>query len=212
VTFTGHDIRAEVRRQMAPRRRFVVQFPVSTSDGLANERVRVSDEIVRRGAAREPVGPAPVDGSKPLAESAAAAGDAFDAQSIEAMTQQTSHLSLTTQPLGDRLLVIAHAHGTLDGNDYDQFLPELDALMAENKPLRFLLILENFRGWDLEGFWRELKWDEKNRDRLERIAVVGEASWQKWSTLLSKWFLPGNIRYFDRSEEPAARAWLEATK
>lgn len=124
------------------------------------------------------------------------------------MKQQTSHLTLATEPLDDGLLVVAEAHGILDGDDYDTLIPELDALIADGRKLSFLLILQNFHGWDAEAFWRELKWDGKNRDRLERIAIVGDRSWEKWFTTLSKWFVPGNVRYFDRTEEAAARVWI----
>lgn len=117
---------------------------------------------------------------------------------------------MKSQDLGDRLIVEAHAHGTLNGNDYDVFLPELSALLADGRPLSFLLFLEDFHGWDIEAFARELKWDDENRDRLQRIAVVGEAAWQKWSTKFSQWFLPGNVKYFDRSEADKARAWILA--
>lgn len=126
------------------------------------------------------------------------------------MKQQTSHLEMQTQELGADVVVEAHAHGTLDGNDYDMFLPQLDALLAGGRRMRFILFLEDFHGWDVEAFARELKWDEKNRDQLYRIAVVGEAGWQKWSTVFSKWFVPGNVKYFDRSDEAAARAWVSA--
>ena len=126
------------------------------------------------------------------------------------MNTHTSHIAIATEPLNDGVLVEARAHGTLDGDDYDVLLPELNALLANGQKLRFLLILDDFHGWDVESFWRELRWDEQNRDRLERVAIIGEAAWQKWSTLLTKWFVPGNVRYFDRGEEPAAREWLRA--
>ena len=124
------------------------------------------------------------------------------------MKQQTAHLEIQTVTLGDGVLVSARAHGTLDGADYDVLLPELDAVLAAGGPVSFLFIMEQFRGWDIESFARELKWDEKNRNRLRKIAIVGDAGWQKWSTLLSKWFVPGNVRYFDRTQETAARTWL----
>jgi hypothetical protein len=124
------------------------------------------------------------------------------------MKTQTSHLLLNTEEWGNGILIEAHAHGTLDGNDYDVLLPELDAVLSTGRPLNFLLVLDNFRGWDLESFWRELKWDEKNRDRLGRIAIVGETDWHKWSVRISKGFVAGNVRYFDRRDEAAARAWL----
>ncbi len=120
----------------------------------------------------------------------------------------TRHVTLTPEPLGDGVLIEAHAHGTLDGDDYDVLIPELNAQLESGKTLSFLLILDDFHGWDLESMWRELKWDEKHRKSLDRIAVVGDRAWEKWATKLSTWFLPGNVRYFDRPEEPAAREWI----
>lgn len=123
---------------------------------------------------------------------------------------KTSHLQLHSEPIDGGVLVEAHAHGTLDGNDYDMLLPELDAILAEGQPVSFILFMDDFRGWDIESLARELKWDASHRERLRKIAVVGDTAWQKWSVTLSQWFLPGTIRYFARERESEARAWAQS--
>lgn len=124
---------------------------------------------------------------------------------------KTSHLELQTDPLLDGILVEAHGRGTLDGRDYDALLPELDSILSTHKAVNFLLILHEFHGWDIESMARELKWDAQHRDRLRKVAVVGEKGWQKWSVTLSKWFLPGNVRYFSTAQESEARAWVRSS-
>lgn len=122
---------------------------------------------------------------------------------------KTSHLELQVQSVDGGTLVEAYAHGTLDGDDYDALLPELDAILAEGQPVNFILFMDDFHGWDIESLARELKWDASHRDRLRKVAVVGDAAWQKWAVTLSNWFLPGTIRYFARDSENEARAWTQ---
>lgn len=125
---------------------------------------------------------------------------------------KTSHLELHTESLPDGILAEAHAHGTLDGADYDALVPELNKLLSENASVSFLLFMEEFHGWDIESMARELKWDAENRGRIRKVAVVGDQPWEKWAVTLSKFLLPGNVRYFTRPDEEAARRWVRSTK
>lgn len=124
---------------------------------------------------------------------------------------KTAHIETRIESLPTGVLVEAHAHGTLDGNDYDDLLPELDSVLAQHPRVNFILFLEAFHGWDIESFVRELKWDAKNRDRLGRVAIVGDAGWEKAAVSLSKWFLPGNVAYFSVTDEQRAREWVRAS-
>jgi CheY-like chemotaxis protein len=126
-------------------------------------------------------------------------------------TMKTSHLDLRTESSPSGVLLEAHAHGTLDGNDYDVLLPELDAVLARGAPVNFILFLDDFHGWDIESMARELKWDAENRDRLRKVAVIGDSAWEKAAVTLSKIFLPGDVRYFARDAEPDAWAWVRAS-
>jgi hypothetical protein len=122
---------------------------------------------------------------------------------------KTPHLELHAESLPNGVAVEAHAHGTLDGTDYDALLPELDALMKQGRPLSFLLFMDDFHGWDLESLARELKWDLEHRGRVRKVAVVGDKAWEKWTVMLSAIFLPGNVRYFPRAESDEARTWVQ---
>lgn len=106
--------------------------------------------------------------------------------------------------------LICRASGILSKADYDAAVPELEnALAMRERPLRLLILLEDFRGWEVGAFWEDLKFDVKHGDDFGRIAVVGESKLEEWGTRLSKPFVGSEMRYFDQEDVSDALAWLE---
>jgi hypothetical protein len=101
-----------------------------------------------------------------------------------------------------------HLNGTLTKEDYAQFVPKTEELIRTHGKIRMLVMMDDFHGWDGGALWEDIKWDAKHFNDVERIAVVGEAKWQKWMASFCKPFTTAKIRYFDRGQEPEARAWL----
>ena len=101
-----------------------------------------------------------------------------------------------------------HLHGTLTKEDYERFVPDTENLIREHQKIRLLVILDEFRGWDVGALWEDIKWDAKHFDHVERIAVVGETKWQKWMTGFCKPFTTAIVRYFEHGQMVEARAWL----
>ncbi len=48
----------------------------------------------------------------------------------------------------------------------------------------------------------------KHLSDIERTAVVGDKTWEKWMAEFSKPFTRAEVRYFDHDEIAAARAWV----
>lgn len=109
----------------------------------------------------------------------------------------------------DRYLV-CRVSGKLSKVDYDAAIAELENELAlQEAPLRLMVVLEDFRGWDsFDAFWQDLKFDVKHGGDFGRIAVLGDSTLEEWGTILSKPFFGGEVRYFDLKDRPAARAWL----
>lgn len=108
----------------------------------------------------------------------------------------------------DNYLVL-RVSGELGRADYEAAVPELENELALRKgPLRLMVVLEDFRGWDIAGFWQELKFDAKHASDFGRIAVLGDSSLEEWGTALSKPFFGSELRYFDLEDRATARAWL----
>jgi hypothetical protein len=108
----------------------------------------------------------------------------------------------------DSGIVAIKASGRLSRADYDRFVPEFERLARARGPLRLLIELEDFRGWNLPAVWEELKFDTTHQNSMGQVAIVGDRAWQEWGTRLSKPFFKAEMRYFDRDRAADARAWL----
>ena len=118
---------------------------------------------------------------------------------------------MLTMATDDAGIVTIKAAGRLAKADYDRFVPEFERLARAQGPLRLLIELDDFRGWDLPALWEELKFDTTHQRDMGRVAVIGDKAWQKWSTLLSKPFFRAETRYFERGQAADARTWLMAS-
>jgi SpoIIAA-like len=118
---------------------------------------------------------------------------------------------MLTMATDDAGIVTIKAAGRLAKADYDRFVPEFEGIARTRGPLRLLIELDDFRGWDLPALWEELKFDVAHRRDMASVAIVGDKGWQKWVTLLSKPFFRAHVRYFERDQAADARAWLMAS-
>lgn len=116
-------------------------------------------------------------------------------------------LNITSEENG---IVTVRASGKLTRGDYEQFVPRMEQIMRSRGPVRMLIELVDFEGWEPAGLWEDLKFDIQHQDDLGRVAIVGEDTMQKWGTRLSAPFFRADMRYFPRSELARAREWLTA--
>jgi hypothetical protein len=98
--------------------------------------------------------------------------------------------------------------GKLTDEDYQQFVPLIDEAIAQSGKVRVLAQFHDFHGWDLHALWDDIKFSTTHCTKIERIALVGEKTWEKWMATVCKPFTRATVRYFDASQIDAARAWL----
>lgn len=115
---------------------------------------------------------------------------------------------MLTMETDDSGVVLIKASGRLSKADYERFVPEFERTVRARGPVRMLIELDDFHGWNLPGLWQELKFDTTHQNDMGRVAIVGDRGWQEWGTRLSKPFFKAEIRYFNRDQAAAARAWL----
>lgn len=102
------------------------------------------------------------------------------------------------------------ARDTLTDQDYQEILPVIDRVLQTREKPKFLIILEQFKGWEMPAAWIDLKYGFKHMKAFGPMAIVGDNITQKWGTQFSNIFFPSKIRYFDKAEIQKARLWLAA--
>ena len=98
--------------------------------------------------------------------------------------------------------------GKLTKEFYEEFVPKVDAQIAEHGNLRILFEMHDFHGWTAGAMWEDTKFALHHWLDIERLAIVGETKWQKGMSVFCKPFTRAKIKYFDHTEADAAREWL----
>ena len=62
----------------------------------------------------------------------------------------------------------------------------------------------------MPSLWEEVKFDVKHFNDIERVAIVGETTWEKWMAMFCKPFTTAKIRYFPVEQAAEARTWIMA--
>jgi hypothetical protein len=116
-------------------------------------------------------------------------------------------VQLNEEAEGKALLV--HVSGKLEQSDYDIFVPEFERLVQRHGKLRLLFDMTGFHGWEAAALWEDTKFAFHHFADIEKLAMVGEARWQRAMAAFCKPFTTGSIRYFDRAGYAEARKWLD---
>ncbi len=98
--------------------------------------------------------------------------------------------------------------GQLHDADYKAFVPAIDAVVVHDRP-RILAWFHDFHGWDAHALWDDIKFSTTHCSKVDRIALVGEKTWEKWMAKVCKPFTLAAIRYFDAAQLEDAWKWLE---
>jgi SpoIIAA-like len=115
-------------------------------------------------------------------------------------------IQLAQEP-GTALLEI-ELTGKLHKEDYKAFLPKLEALIKAGQKPRLLVIMHDFRGWTAGAIWEDIKFDLHHFRDIDRIAFVGDKSWEKGMSTFCKPFTSAKIQFFTPGEINQARDWL----
>jgi hypothetical protein len=85
----------------------------------------------------------------------------------------------------------------------------LSAEIGRIGPVRLLVVLEAFAGWDPQGPWNDLSFYVKHGDSIERIAIVGDDRWRSEAMMFAAAGLrKAPVEFFPGNDLAKARAWL----
>ncbi len=105
-------------------------------------------------------------------------------------------------------VVRVHVTGKLTKEDYELFLPQIEEWIDAHGKIRVLFDMEDFHGWTMSAAWEDTKFGIKHFKDIEKIAMIGDKSWEHGMALFCKPFTLAKLRYFNRSEANQAEPWL----
>ena len=88
-------------------------------------------------------------------------------------------------------------------------LKEFERLVRQHGKLRVLFDMTGFNGWEAGALWEDTKFAANHFADIERIAMVGETTWQHGMAMFCKPFTRATVRYFDHARAAEARTWLD---
>jgi hypothetical protein len=105
----------------------------------------------------------------------------------------------------------ADVHGWLRKDELQRCETVLADEIRRIGPVRLLLVLRDFDGWQSGDDWRDLSFYVKHGEKIERMAIVGDERWRS-ETLM---FVGADLRtapveFFTDDNADGARAWLSA--
>ena len=118
-------------------------------------------------------------------------------------------MTVVLQEVPGSKVIEVQASDKLTKDDYEQFVPEVERLIQEHGKVRILFDMRNFHGWSASALWEDVKFDLKHFKDIERLAMIGDKSWEKWMAGFCRPFTSASIRYFDQSEADQAQDWIK---
>ena len=98
--------------------------------------------------------------------------------------------------------------GKLAEDDFKLLAERTEELIANHGTINVLVELSDFHGWTSGAAWEDLKFGVEHFQHIERLAVVGDAAWEKGITVFHKPFTTAEIKYFDHKDIEAAYNWI----
>lgn len=105
-------------------------------------------------------------------------------------------------------IIYTVAEGKLTNEDYDRIIPVLQEKITSFDKVRWYFEMRDFKGWTPSALWRDLKFDFKNKEHIEMVAMVGDKKWEKDLTQLMKPFTDAEIKFFQTEDRENAKLWI----
>lgn len=99
--------------------------------------------------------------------------------------------------------------GNVTKDDYNKLLPILEGKIKRKDKVDIYWELNNFEGWDLEAFRKEVSFDIHNANNFNKVAIVGDKKWEELMANVTRPFTSAEVRYFDLSQRQQAMSWLQ---
>ena len=99
--------------------------------------------------------------------------------------------------------------GRLDGPDLERLERRAAAEIRRAGPIRLLITLDAFTGWEKSANWQNLGFFVRYGDDIERIAIVGDERWRAEVLMFAGAGLrKAPVEFFSAPEAQRAAEWI----
>jgi SpoIIAA-like len=102
------------------------------------------------------------------------------------------------------------AKGTVTANDYESvIIPAVEAMFSRLGKVRFLYHLgEDFLGIEAAAAWDDMKLGLKHLAGWEKMALISDIEWIRWTIMIFGLVMPGHVRVFHNRDLAEAKRWI----
>jgi len=108
----------------------------------------------------------------------------------------------------DKILGVK-ASGQLTHEDYEAFIPLIDAKVQNGEHLYLYIDITDFEGMSAHAMLDDFLASMKYWWNFEAVAVVGNKTWEKYFTKFGNYLTPADVRFFEPVDFKDAWAWLD---
>lgn len=101
-----------------------------------------------------------------------------------------------------------HWSGTLTQPEVKEIHREIEQALEEHGSVRLLMEIGEVSMPEPQAALEDLKLTPEYLTKVDRFAIVGDASWQKWLTRLTGAVSRGEAKYFEAGRLADAWAWV----
>ena len=98
--------------------------------------------------------------------------------------------------------------GVIRSHDYQRIMPELERILAAQRPTGFLLDWRDLEGWSTEAESDAFMARILHRGHFERVSILAAERWRAEAETVGQ-ILNLQVRFFESTDEPAAWKWLK---
>jgi hypothetical protein len=118
-------------------------------------------------------------------------------------------LDIDVETVEGTAYVNARLSGALGRSEEKELVDTVTAATADADKIRLLIEARDFHGWnDVRALWMHMKFVAGKVSKIERIAIVGDATWQRRLIATANHVLRVDARFFAEPDVAQARSWI----
>lgn len=117
-------------------------------------------------------------------------------------------MSIGLERMGAELFLSLTMVGKLSHEDYQTITPMINSALEGIKDphIKVFCNITELEGWETRAAWDDFKLGLKHGNKFSKVAVVGNKKWQEYCAKVGSWFISGEVKYFEDTQE--ALMWL----